>query len=236
MHWPLHRMDIARNLTRLILEQVDGMAGVVPEQVIGPAARLALEIDVLAAEEKCLHHEMLQLELAGHDPVVNPLMRRIEPARMPGHGDQTACLLRLVDRRRVRQRIGDRNFDLDVLAGLQALNCLCRLHLGRRGDNCGVDAGLVERLGEVRRPVRNTVFPGNGLDGFGPAAGEADDLDAVDVLESIQVLLAKRTLANHDNLHENLRGKGRESLVYYSAPIRLSQPFFIQNDPHGDEP
>jgi hypothetical protein len=59
-----------------MMQQIDGVTRVVPQQVIGPAARLALEIDVLAPEEERLHDEVLQLELAGLDPLVHPLVRR----------------------------------------------------------------------------------------------------------------------------------------------------------------
>jgi hypothetical protein len=131
MQRPLHGMDIARRLARLVLEQIDGVAGVMPEQMIGPASRLAFEIDVLAPEEESLHNQVLQLQLAGDDAVMYPLMRWIEAARVPRHRDQSGCLLRIGYALCVGQRIGDRNLDLDMLAGLQALHGLIGMHLGR---------------------------------------------------------------------------------------------------------
>ena len=50
-----------------------------------------------AAEEVRLHVHLLDLQLAGGDAPVHPLMRRIEAARVPDHADQAGLLLQLVD-------------------------------------------------------------------------------------------------------------------------------------------
>ena len=158
---PLEREDIGRRLTGLILEQVHRVTGVVPEQVIGPAARLALEIDVFAAKEIGLHDELLQFELARNDFVVHPLVRWIEPPRMAGHGDQTGLLLHGIDLLRIGQRVGDRNLDLDVLAGPHDLDGLGGMHLCRRGCasassrsevQCGIPYFLATASTESGRP------------------------------------------------------------------------------------
>src|SRR5690606_20143661 len=62
---PLECENFGGRLAGLMLEEIDRVAGVVPEQMVDPAPRLALEIDVLAAEEEGLDDEMLKLELAG---------------------------------------------------------------------------------------------------------------------------------------------------------------------------
>ena len=59
-------------LPRLVGEQVDGVRGVVPQQVVGPAARLAERVHVGAAEEVGLHVHLLDVELAGDDPAGAP--------------------------------------------------------------------------------------------------------------------------------------------------------------------
>src|SRR5690606_5751259 len=102
---PFERENLGSGLAGLMLKESDRGAGVVPEQMVDPAPRLALEIDVLAAEEKGLDDEMLKLELAGLDAVVHPLMRGIEAARMPGHGDEPRLALSLVDLLGVGERI-----------------------------------------------------------------------------------------------------------------------------------
>ena len=84
-------------LAGLVLEQVDGVRGVVPEQVVGPAAGLAERVHVRAAEEVGLHVHLLDGQLARADPAVDPLVRRVEPAGVPDHADQAGLLLHLVD-------------------------------------------------------------------------------------------------------------------------------------------
>ena len=58
----------------LVCEQIDRVRRVVPQQVVGPGARLADRIDVLAAEEIGLHIHLLDVQLAGDDLVVYPLV------------------------------------------------------------------------------------------------------------------------------------------------------------------
>ena len=59
-------------LAGLVREQVHGVGGVVPEQVIGPAARLAQRVHVGAPEEVGLHVHLLDVQLAGLDPAGAP--------------------------------------------------------------------------------------------------------------------------------------------------------------------
>src|SRR3546814_4599752 len=55
-------------------EKVDRMRGMVPQQVIGPAARLSLGVHVMAAKEIGLHVHLLDRQITRHDPAVNPLV------------------------------------------------------------------------------------------------------------------------------------------------------------------
>ena len=50
---------------RLVLEQIDSVAGVVPQEVIGPRARLAERVGVGATEEISLHVHLQHLEFTG---------------------------------------------------------------------------------------------------------------------------------------------------------------------------
>ena len=61
-------------LARLVVEQVDRVRRVVPQQVVGPAARLAQGVHVRAAEEVGLHVHLLDRQLAGDDLVVDVLV------------------------------------------------------------------------------------------------------------------------------------------------------------------
>jgi hypothetical protein len=57
----------------------------VPEQVVGPAARLAGRIDVLSPEEIGLHVHLLDLQLALLDLLVDVLVARVEAAHVAAH-------------------------------------------------------------------------------------------------------------------------------------------------------
>src|SRR5690606_30183106 len=156
---------------------------------------------VLTAEEERLHDQMLKLQLAGNDLVVNPLVRRVEAARVARHRNQPGLALHLVYALGVGEIVGDRDLDLDVLAGAHHLLRLLRMDLRRRRDDRGIDTGLRERLVEIRGPVRNTVLLRDRFGGLGAASREADDLDAVDVLQSVEMLSPECSLPDDDYFH-----------------------------------
>ena len=79
-------------------EQVDRVRRVMPQQVVGPRARLAERVHVRAAEEVGLHVHLLDVELARPDLPVHPLVAGIEAARVADHRDLARCLLRRADR------------------------------------------------------------------------------------------------------------------------------------------
>lgn len=90
--------------------------GVVPQQVVGPASRLAERVDVRAAQEVGLHVELLQIQLAAPDPVVHPAVRRVEPAGVADHAHQPRLLGDPGDEFGIGPGVGERNLDLHVLA------------------------------------------------------------------------------------------------------------------------
>src|SRR4051794_16239420 len=73
------------DLASLVLEQVDRVAGVVPEEVVRPAPRLALQVDVGTPEEERLNVEVLDRELAADDALAHPLMARVEASNVASH-------------------------------------------------------------------------------------------------------------------------------------------------------
>ena len=83
----------AGHLAGLILKQIDRVAGMVPQQMIRPAARIARSVDVFAAEEISLHVHLLDVYFTGGNLVVDQLMRRIKAAHMARHGDHAGFLL-----------------------------------------------------------------------------------------------------------------------------------------------
>ena len=60
----LHRMGLDHGATALVSEQVDGVRGMVPQQVVGPAAGLTGSVHVGAAEKVGLHIHLLNVQLA----------------------------------------------------------------------------------------------------------------------------------------------------------------------------
>ena len=79
----------------LVGEEVDRVGGVVPEQVIGPGARLAGGVHVLAAEEVGLHVHLLDRCFTGGDLAVDVLVGRVEAARVADHAGEAGLLLGL---------------------------------------------------------------------------------------------------------------------------------------------
>jgi hypothetical protein len=167
--------------------------------VVGPAARIARGIDVLAAEEIGLHVHLLDLEFASLDALVNPLMARIEAAHMPTHGDDAALLGDLDQLLGVLDAVGDRDFDQHVLARAHHLLALPEVHLRRRGQDHRV--GAFDALGKIAGVMGNAVFLGDFGGGVLIAAHERRHLDVGNTLERVEVLLTERALAGDTNFH-----------------------------------
>ncbi len=58
----------------LVGEEVDGVRGVMPEEVVGPTPRLAERVQVGAAKEVRLHVHLEDPKFAGANALVDPLM------------------------------------------------------------------------------------------------------------------------------------------------------------------
>ena len=195
----LHRVAVGDVLAGLVLEQVDGVGGVVPQQMIGPAARIAGRVDVLAAEEIGLHVHLLDLQLALLDLLVDVLVARIEAAHMAAHGGDAGLLGDLHQALGVLDAVGDRDLDQHVLAGAHHLLALAEVHLGRRGEDHRV--GALDAFGEIAGVVRDAVFLGDLGGGVLIAADQRGHLHARDALERVEMLLAEGALAGNANLH-----------------------------------
>ena len=127
-------------------------------------------------------------------------MARIEAAGVTDHRDEPGSLLHGEDRLGVLQTVGERNLHLDVLARFQALDRLRGVHLGRRRENDGVEAGQFQAVGEVGRHVSDAVF-GRGLSRLVElAADERNHLDPVDQLDAVEMLEAEGAGAGQRDL------------------------------------
>ena len=195
-------------LAGLIGEQIHRVAGVVPQQMVGPAARLAERVHVGAPEEIGLHVHLLHLEFAGEHALVDPLMARIESSGVAGHRDDAGFLLHLQQALGVRHRVGHRDLDHHVLAGAHALFRLGGVHLRGRGTGSPLPdpAGAGTRP-DRRWPVRNLPLPGNLACLLIARPGQRDDFDVRNLRHGLQMLDAERPLAGETDLHEG----------YYSA-------------------
>ena len=131
-----------------------------------------------------LHVHLLDLQLAGRDALVDPLVRRIEATRVADHADQAGLLLQLIDGLGILPAVGERNLDLHVLAGLHALDRLLRVHLRRRAQDHRVHVRLRQRLAQLRRRVRDAVLLRDFLRRRELPADERHDFDAVDLLHA----------------------------------------------------
>jgi len=74
--------------------------------------------------------------------LMNPLMGRVEASRVFHHADQSGLLLQCGYRFGICPAVRKGDFDLHVLAGVQALNSLCRMQLRGRAENGCLDSWL----------------------------------------------------------------------------------------------
>src|SRR5262245_56346039 len=195
----LHRVAVGDGLAGLVLEQIDGVGGVMPEQMVGPAARIAGRVDVLPPEEVGLHVHLLDLELALLDALVHPLVARIEAAHVPAHGSDAGLLGDLHQLLGVLDAVGDRDLDQHVLAGAHHLLALAEMHLGGRGEDHRV--GTLDAFREVAGVMRHTVFLGDLRGGVLVAADQRRDFHFGDALERVEMLLTEGALAGDTDFH-----------------------------------
>ena len=94
------------------------------------------------------------------------------------------------------EAVGDRDFDVHVLAGLETLQAVGGVQGRGRRDNGGRDAGAGEAFGEVGGPVRDAALLGGVAGLVGIVTADAGDLDAVDLGEGVEVFLTEGTGAD----------------------------------------
>ncbi len=225
MDRPLHRVAIRDRLPGLVLEQVDGVGRMVPEQMVGPAARIAGGVDVLPAEEIGLHVHLLDGELALHDALVHPLVAGIEAPHVAAHGDHAGLLGDLHQIFGILDAVGDRNLHQHVLAGAHHLLALAEVHLGGRGEDDRV--GALDALGEVAGKVRHAVFLGDLGGRILVAADERRHFDAGNAFERVEMFLAEGPLAGYADFHRVPLLAMRWVVLRAAASLPLWAPPFL---------
>ena len=108
-------------------------------------------------------------------------------------------LLRRDHRLGVLEAVGERDFHLHVLAGLEALQRLGGVHLGRRRQDDGVELGQFEAVGEIGRDMADAVFGGGLFRLVEFAPHQRDHLDAVDQLDAVEMLEAEGARARQSD-------------------------------------
>ena len=196
----------------LVLEQINGMRGVVPQQMVGPRTRFTLGVGVGAAEEIGLNVHLLDIQFTRGDFVVYPLVAGIEAAGVADHGDEAGFFLHFQHFFGICPRVGQRNFHLYVFAGAQALQGLRGVHLGGGTQDHGIQFGKGQGGSQIIGNETDAVFVGNGL-GFGHVAtDQGDDFYIRDVFDAVEVFFAESAGTGEgyfDGFHKYscLRGK-----------------------------
>ena len=176
------------------------MRRMVPEEMVGPGARLPERVHVGATEEIGLHVHLLDIELARGDLLVDELMARVEAAGVADHGHEPRLLLHRDNGFGVPETVCERDLDLYVLARRKALQRLRRMHLSRRGQDHGVEARQLQAVGEVGGDVADAIFDGGLFRLVEFAADQRDHLHAVDQLDAVEMFQAEGPGARQGDL------------------------------------
>ena len=218
---PLRRVRLHDRRADLIGEEIDGVRGVVPEQMVGPRARLAERVHVGAPEEIGLHVHLLDMEFVGENSLVDELVARVEAAGVADHGDETGLLLRRDNRLGIPQTVGEGDLDLHVLAGLQAPRLSGRRASGSASPGHGVEARELQRLGELHGRVADPVFvAASPVLSISRPTSEITSIPSISLIASrclrpkaptpasatLMVLVTERTPRAEDRLRPSLRG------------------------------
>jgi len=125
----------------------------------------------------------------------------IEAPRVADHADQPRLPLLGEHGLRIRQTVGERNFDLNMLACFHALDCLRGVHLRRRAQDDGIEAGLLQRLGQIGAGMADPIFGGDGLGRLQPAPDQAHHLGAFDIAQAVEMLFSEGAGTGECDLH-----------------------------------
>jgi hypothetical protein len=163
----------------LVREEVDGVCRVVPQEIVGPTSRLTQGIRVGASKEIRLYVHLLDGEFVPHDALMDPLVRRIEPARMSHHARKASLLGPCRDRERVAPTVGEGNLYLDMLSRVHGGEGLTGVELGGSGQDDRVDAVVTKYIVQLVRGERRTIGLSYFLGLFEATTDDARYLDAV---------------------------------------------------------
>ena len=161
------------------------------------------------------------MELVFQNALAHELMARVEAAGMADHGDEPGRLLRRDHRFGVLQTVGERDLDLHMLAGLEALQRLRGVHLRRRRQDDRIEPRQFEGLGEIGRDMGDAVFRRRVPGLVQLTADERDRLDPVDQFDCVEMSKAEGAGAGKRDFeclgHEGSLGLSSASVMRPSA-------------------
>ena len=201
MDGALNRIGFHNLATRLVLEEIDRVRGMVPKQMICPAAGLTERVHIRAAEKVGLHIHLLDVESACFDFLVHILMRGIEAPGVAAHGDLAGGLSCLHYFLTIGIHITQRDFHLHMLARFQASQRLRRMHLGWRAKDHSINFFDFQSLCQIIGHMGNAIFVSHLLCLGHITANHGDDFHIINELESIQMLDAKCASAGECNMN-----------------------------------
>ena len=228
----LQSEGFGRDLAGLVLEKVHGVAGMVPEEVVRPAAGLAESVHVGSAEEVGLYIQLLQLQLPGLKPAVQQLVTGIEAASVPTHGDEAGFPLGGYYQFGVRQGICDGDFHHDMFTRTHHLNGLSGMDRRWRCQDDGFNVGPRQALFQTNRPVPNTKFLRNSFRIGSHAPGQRDYFHAINFCQGFQVLHTERTLTRYADPHRHYGTRWlprNDEIIDLYAFTRLQEQVFRPN-------
>jgi hypothetical protein len=159
--------------------------------MVSPTARIAKRIGIRPPKEVRLNVHLLNFELVCLDASVNPLVARIEPARMTAHRHESRLLLRFDDAATLGKVVAQRDLNFDMFSGMEAGNRLRCMHLGWCGQHNGVDLVQCEALGQIGRNVPDSVPRSNLLGRFKRSANDRHNTHIFDLAHSVKVFYSE---------------------------------------------
>ena len=155
-------------------------------------------------KEVGLHVHLLDVELAGLDLLMHPLVAGVEAACVAAHGHQARLPLQHHHGLAFGQHVAQRNLHPHVLAGPQAGQALRSVQLRGRAQNHRVQARERQAVGQVGGDVGNAVPGGHFVRLVQVAADQRHTLHAFDQLDGVQVLDAKGSGARQGDLDRHV--------------------------------
>ena len=169
----------------MVGEQIHCVCGMVPQQMIGPTARLTQGVHIGTAKKIGLHVHLKHIEMACLDLLMNKLVTGIKAPRMAAHGHQTVLLLQCHHLGTVFVNITQGNFHLHMFASFKASNGLRGMHLCGSTQNNRIHLFDRQTFIQVAGDMRNAVFVGYFLGFFQLTANEGHHFNAINELDAI---------------------------------------------------